>query len=310
MSHLEHDWANPGMRSFWETMAARYRVIRYDKRGTGLSDRNVVDFTFEAQLGDLEAVVAAQHDPAVALFGYSQGGPLCIGYAADHPDVVSHLILYGTYASGRYVAISELARTLIRLIQVDWGGIGSLSMADIYMPGASTENRQRFAQYQQLCADKDAAAAQAASVGEFSARERLKEIQAPTLVLHKRGDKAVPFELGRRLAADIRNSRFVPLEGDSHIITIGSVKETLDAMLEFLPQPGEIAAHHTADGITRREAEVLRLIADGRSNTAIARALGISVNTVDRHVSNVYTKIGAANRAEAAAYAVRTGLAS
>lgn len=309
ISHLELDWSDTAMHRFWGTLAERYQVVRYDKRGTGLSDRKVGDFSFRAQIADLASVVNALGVNRVALMGYSQGGPLCMAYAAAHPDMVSHLALYGTYANGRYSAMSDLAKALIRLIEADWGGLGSLSLADIYMPGATTEHRQAFAEYQQRCADKDAAVAQAATVAEFNVKHVLKNIQAPTLVLQKRGDKAVPFELGRRLARDIPNSRFVPLEGDSHILTIGSVKETLDALFEFL---AGAAAPSTPrpDGITQREAEVLRLIAQGMSNRAIAGALSISVNTVDRHVSNIFAKIRAANRAEAAGYAVREGIAS
>jgi DNA-binding CsgD family transcriptional regulator/pimeloyl-ACP methyl ester carboxylesterase len=261
-------------------------------------------------MGDLESVLKALNADTVALMGYSQGGPLCIAYAAAHPDAVSRLILYGTYASGRYGAITDLAKALIRLIELDWGGLGSLAMADIYMPGAPTEHRQHFAEYQQQCAGKEAAAAQAATVAEFRVRHLLKDVQASTLVLHKRGDKAVPFEFGRRLAREIPNTRFVPLEGDSHLLTIGGVRETLDALFDFIGDPGTSPSSHAANGITRREAEVLRLIAQGRSNSAIAVALGISINTVDRHVSHIYAKVRAANRAEAAAYAVRAGIVS
>ncbi len=310
MSHLEVDWANPGFRKFWSTLAERYRVVRYDKRGTGLSDRTITDYSLRAQVGDLAAVVRAAGGERCALMGYSQGGPLCIAYAAANPGAVSHLVLYGTYASGRYAAITDLAKALIGLIEADWGGLGSLLMADIYMPGASTEERERFAAYQQACAEKDAAAAQAATVAEFRVAQLLKDVHAPTLVLHKRGDKAVPFELGRRLARDLPDSRFIPLDGDSHVLTIGSVRETRDSILEFLGTASAAMPAPMTNGITRREAEVLRLIAEGRSNSAIAEALGISINTVDRHVSHIYTKVGAANRAEAAADAVRTGIAS
>lgn len=309
ISHLELDWSNPVIRRFWETLAERYRVVRYDKRGTGLSDRAVRDYSFRAQISDLASVVEAVGANSVALMGYSQGGPISIAYSAAHPEAVSHLALYGTYANGRYAAMSNLAKALIRLIEADWGGLGSLSMADIYMPGASTEDRQRFAEYQRRCAHKDAAVAQAATVAEFNVKAVLKDVRAPTLILHKRGDKAVPFELGRRLAREIPDSRLVPLEGDSHLLTIGSVKETLGALTDFLARSASPSTPR-ADGITRREAEVLRLIAQGMSNGAIAGALGISVNTVDRHVSNIYTKIRAANRAEAASYAVRQGIAS
>lgn len=305
LSHLELDWSNREWQRFWGTLAEQYLVVRYDKRGTGLSDRNVEDFSLEAQTADLAAVVDALGVSKLALLGYSQGGPISIAYTAAHADVVSHLILYGTYASGSYVAISELATALLELIRADWGGVGSLAQADIYMPGASTEDRQAFAKYQTQCAGYDAAMAQAATVGEFRVRHLLKDIQTPALVLHKKDDKPVPFELGRRLARDLPNSRFVPLEGNSHILYLGSANETIAAIIEFLGN----APTTLVGGITQREVDVLRLVAAGRSNRAIAEQLSISVNTADRHVSNILTKIGATNRAEAASYAVRNGLA-
>lgn len=309
LGHLELEWAADFSRNFWERLAGSHRIIRYDRRGTGLSDRSVGDFSLEAQTADLAAVVEATEEKAVALLGYSAGGPITISYTAAHPDVVSRLILHGTYASGSYVAMSDLANALTRLIEADWGGVGSLAMADIYIPGASTAARQAFANYQQQCATKEVATQQATTVAEFKVRHLLKKIETPALVIHKRGDKAVPFELGRRLARDLPNSRFVPLDGDSHLINVGGTTATIEAISDFLESAGSEAPGLAAHGITRREAEVLRLVAAGRSNRAIAGELGISVNTADRHVSNILTKIGATNRAEAASYAVRQGLA-
>lgn len=311
LGHVELEWANDALRGFWEKLAARYRVIRYDRRGTGLSDRSAEDFSLEAQTADLEAVVDAAGEKHVAVLGYSAGGPIVISYAAAHPDVVSHLILYGTYASGSYVAMSDLAAALHKLIEADWGGMGSLAMADIYIPGAPTEARQAFAEYQKQCATKEVALEQAQTVTDHTVKHLLKEIEMPSLVLHKRGDKAVPFELGRRLARDLPNSSFVPVDGNSHLIGIGrGTTEMVEAILDFLAAAGSASEALAADSITRREAEVLRLLAAGRSNRQIADELSISVNTVDRHVSNVYTKIGATNRAEAASYAIRSGIAS
>jgi len=304
ISHLELDWAAPFFRAFWEALAERYRIIRYDRRGTGLSDRKVEDYSLEAQTGDLAAVVEATGERNIVLFGHCTGGPIAILYTSAHPDTVSHLIFYGTYASGHYVAASELADALLRLIDADWGGVGSLAMADMFFPGASTEERQAYAAYQRACATKEAARAQAWTVSSYNAKQQLKEIQTPALVLHKRDDKVVPFELGRRLARDLPNSRFVPLDGDSNVIGIGServTRETIEAVLGFLDG--------LSDVITKREKDVLRLVAAGRSNRQIAEELSISINTADRHVSNILTKIGATNRAEAASFAVRQGMA-
>ena len=317
LGHLELDWSTDFFRAFWEALAERYRIIRYDRRGTGLSDRKIEDYSIDAQTGDLAAAVEATGEKRIALFGHCTGGPIAINYTLAHPETVSHLILYGTYASGHYVAMSELAEALLRLIDVDWGGVGSLAMADMFYPGASTEERQTYAAYQRACATKEAARAQAWTVSSFNAKHLLKDIQTPALVLHKRDDKIAPFELGRRLARDLPNSRFLPLDGDSNVIGIGSetvTRETIEAVIGFLagasvggPAPERSVP---ANGIiTRRERDVLRLIAAGKSNREIAGELTISINTADRHVSNILAKIAASNRAEAASFAVRSGIA-
>lgn len=305
---MELDWVADFSRKFWERAGEHYTVVRYDRRGTGLSDRKVRNYSLQAQTGDLAAVVDAIGECRIALLGISAGGPVSIAYTAAHPEAVSHLILFGTYASGSYAAISELAKVLNRLIEVDWDGMGSLAMADLYIPGVSTEARQAFAAYQQQCATKEAAICQATAVGEFNVKHLLKGIRTPTLVMHKRGDKAVPFELGRRIARDLPNSRFVPLDGNCHVLALENTRATLEAMLEFLATPGAAEPAPT-NVVTRRERDVLRLVAAGKSNRQIAEELRITVNTVDRHVSNILAKIGASNRAEAASFAVRNGIA-
>jgi pimeloyl-ACP methyl ester carboxylesterase len=208
ISHLELDWEAEHSRRFWETLGERHLVVRYDRRGTGLSDRKVEDYSLEAQVGDLAAVISALGLPKIALLGFSAGGPIILAYAHQNPDIVSHLILYATYARGRYLAISDLAKALTHLIDADWGGLGSLAQADIYIPGASTDARKAFAEYQQQSADKEAALGQSAAFARFDTKHLLKEIHTPALVMHKRGDRPVPFELGRRLARDLPNSRF------------------------------------------------------------------------------------------------------
>lgn len=310
LSHLEIDWATPFHRAFWERLAERCRIVRYDRRGTGLSDRKVKDYSLEAQRGDLAAVIEATGEPRVALLGHCTGGSLIISYAAAHPEVASHLIFYDTFASENSLVVSKLADALMRLVDADWGGIGSLTMADMFYPGATTEQREAYAAYQLQCASKEAALAQAETISSFETKDLVKGLQTPSLVLHKRGDKIAPFELGRRLARNLPKSRFVPLDGDSNVIGIGSREATtasIEAIVDFLGDARPAVG--SAAGITAREAEVLRLVAAGRSNREIAEELNISVNTVERHVNNVYTKIGASNRVEAASYAVRNGLA-
>jgi pimeloyl-ACP methyl ester carboxylesterase/DNA-binding CsgD family transcriptional regulator len=314
VGHLELDWMGPA-RGLWERLAERYRIIRYDRRGTGLSDRRVDDFSLAAQTGDLAAVVEVIGEPSVALLGFSAGGPIVIAYAARHLDSVSHLILYGTYASGSYGAVAELAKALNQMIKADWGGLGSLAMADIYIPGATTEQRQTFAMYQQQCATREVALAQAEAIGDFKVKDILKDVSTPSLVIHKRGDKAVPFELGRRLARDLPDSRFVPLDGDSHLIFVGGTTQTIEVIGEFVTTGERVdadraarAARQAAALLSPRETEVLRLLAAGKSSREIGDELVLTVRTVERHVTNLYRKIGVHNRAQATAFALEQGM--
>jgi pimeloyl-ACP methyl ester carboxylesterase/DNA-binding CsgD family transcriptional regulator len=307
-------------RGFWERLAERYRVVRYDRRGTGLSDRKVEDFSLAAQTGDLTAVVKATGESGVALLGFSAGGPPVIAYAGAHRESVSHLILYGTYASGSYSAVAELAKALKQLVKADWGGLGSLAMADIYIPGASTEQRQMFAIYQQQSATQEAALGQSEAVGKFNVKELLPQVKTPSLVIHKRGDKAVPFELGRRLARELPNSRFVPLDGESHLIFVGGTRQTIEAITDFVGDgrsdaeargtrdPESRVLRLAAAGLSPRETEVLRLVAAGKTSREIGSELVLTVRTVERHTTNVYRKIGAHNRSQATAFALEHGL--
>jgi DNA-binding CsgD family transcriptional regulator len=135
----------------------------------------------------------------------------------------------------------------------------------------------------------------------------IAEIQAPTLVLHRRGDQAAPFESGRETASRIAGARFVPLDGDAHFPWVGDWRSVAEPMVEFLCEE-EFAAMSDELPLTQRQLEVLRLIACGRSNTEIGRELFISTNAVARHVSNILTRTGSSNRTEAGVYAYREGL--
>jgi DNA-binding CsgD family transcriptional regulator len=195
---------------------------------------------------------------------------------------------------------------LAGLARANWP-IGSRALADVFFPsGTDAETLVWFAHWQQASADAETAAR---LLTDFrpDLRPVLHCLTMPTLVLHRRRAVAVPFGAGQELASLIPDARFLPLDGDVHFPGYGDAESILQPVLEFLAEGTPVPT--LPDGLTQREVEVLRLMPSGMSNRQIAEALAISINTVDRHVSNIYTKIGASNRAEAAAYAVRNGLA-
>ena len=312
VTHLELDWETPAYRAFLEALGHHRTVVRYDRYGCGLSDRDRTDFSLEADVRALAAVVDHLDLGFFALMGRSAGGPTAIAYAAHHPARVSHLILYGTRAEW---TPEPLQATLTNLIRAHWG-IASRTLADLKAPEADADWARWFARYQREAASAETAAALWARPSDV--RPLLGGLAMPTAVLHRRGDQNTPFAQGRELAAAIPGARFVPLEGDAHIEWQGDPDQVLRAIAAVLDAPFTAVSGSPVDqpalspaalsGLTPREVEVLGHVAAGLTNKELASALGVRVPTVERHLVNLYTKIGARSRAEAVAYALRRGL--
>jgi pimeloyl-ACP methyl ester carboxylesterase/DNA-binding CsgD family transcriptional regulator len=323
LTHLEYEWQSPVWRHWWQELARDYTVIRFDQRGSGLSDWNISEASFESWVSDLEAVVEATAVDRFALLGISQGGAVAIDYAARHPEKVTRLILYGAYTRGhvkRGEDVSELEARMT-LMRQGWGRDNPayrMMFTSQFMPGATLEQMNWFNELQRISTSGDNAARVQWIGSHIDVLDRLPHVKAPTLVLHATGDQRVSFNEGRQLASLIPNAHLVPLESSNHltiadepaweklianvrhfIATGTSLPETPDKT--EVPQPG--IAH-----LTTRELEVLRLIAEGRSNQEIAQALVISINTVTNHVKNILGKTETSNRTEAASFAHRHGL--
>jgi pimeloyl-ACP methyl ester carboxylesterase len=223
LSHLQLEWRDRAARSLFERLAGKRQLVRYDKRGTGLSDRNVDDYSLDAQLGDLEAVVEQLQLGRIALLACCQGGPIAVRYAVLHPERVAGLILYAAYHSGRQwrEARPGLGVALTSLIRAGWGDYGSSMLLDIIVPGAQPELREAFAAYQRQTATAEDAACILEALWEYEVTPLLSLVAAPTLVLHRREEKGPPFQQGREIASRIRGARFVPLEGDVHVMWLG-----------------------------------------------------------------------------------------
>jgi pimeloyl-ACP methyl ester carboxylesterase/DNA-binding CsgD family transcriptional regulator len=317
MSHLELNWRDPRFRAFVEALGRHRTVIRYDAPGTGLSAGDTVPAaTVDGEAAALAAVVEAAAAPSVDLIAASSGAPVGIAFAAAHPELVERLLVYGGYASGASIAEARNREAMVDLVREHWG-LGSRVLADVFMPSADGPERDAFVAFQREAASAGEAARSLDAVYRFGVAARLGEVATPAVVLHRREDRAIPFELGRELAAELPGASFVALDGADHFPWLGDSDAVLRAWLNALgvdgataiePEPGTDRAPTEGQDLTSRETEVLTLVASGLSDREIAERLVLSPHTVHRHVANVRTKLGLPTRAAAVAAAARRGL--
>jgi len=235
ISHLEEEWTFPEFRAFVEALAAEHTVIRYDRLGTGLSDRDAtLPPGLATELATVDAVIEAattRGAPAPALLGMSRGGPTAIARAAAHP--VKRLALVSTFADGASIAPPALQQAIAGTVRAHWGA-GARVLADIWLPGADAALRDRFAAYQRASATPETAAALLAEVYACDVRSQLADVSAPTLVIHRRDDRAMPFAGARELAAGLPDAELLALDGDVHPPWLGDPGPVLAALLTFL----------------------------------------------------------------------------
>jgi pimeloyl-ACP methyl ester carboxylesterase/DNA-binding CsgD family transcriptional regulator len=312
-SHLGVDWRNARFRRFVDRLGEHFRVIRYDRPGCGLSDR---DGPSPASLEEEVAVLVGLADALAldtfAAFGASSGSVAAVGTAAalasGQPGRVTGLVLYGGYARGADIASPAARDAVLDVVRGHWG-LGSRVLADVFMPSAGAAERSEFARLQRTFGTPEQAAAQLEHVYALDIRPALPALaDVPTLVLHRRDDRAIPYWLGEDLAARIPNSRFVALPGQDHFPWLGDAGSVLDPTIAHLrgrDARRSVAAPRDPAPLTARELEVLRLVALGLTDTEIAAQLVLSSHTVHRHVSNIRNKLGVTTRAAAAAWAAQ-----
>jgi pimeloyl-ACP methyl ester carboxylesterase/DNA-binding winged helix-turn-helix (wHTH) protein len=223
--HLEYDWQSPLWAGLFRALAAEHRLVRYDDRGTGLSDRDVADISFEAFVRDLESVVDAAGLDRFALFGASRGCAVSIAYAVRHPERVSRLVLYGGYSRGRNRlgsgAETVQADALLTLFHQGFAPENRMVRQMLkygQFPGSTPDQLQWFNDLQQAITSPENAVRIRRATFDIDVGALLPQVSAPTLVLHCLDDPAVPFDEGRRIAAGIPGARFVALESRNHLI--------------------------------------------------------------------------------------------
>ncbi len=304
LSHLQYDWQSPVWRHFLDQLGEFTTLIRYDLRGHGLSDWAVDDFSLDALLLDLDAVVAAERLDRFALMGMSGYSPLALAYAARHPDRVTRLVLYGGWAGFPKLqtdAEREEEAAWEAMLRAGWARPDPLFrrvFTQAFIPDASEQQMRWFDDLQRMSTSARNAVAARIARRAINVTDELELIAVPTLVLHAVDDAMTDFRAGRDAATRIPGARLVPLGSRNHILLADEPAwQVFVNELRAFMAPGEdpATARRFADAVSQlspREIEIIRLAAAGLDNAAIAEQLVLSVRTVERHLSNAYVKLG------------------
>jgi pimeloyl-ACP methyl ester carboxylesterase/DNA-binding CsgD family transcriptional regulator len=302
LTHLEDQWRSLAWRPWLDAFTRDYKVLRFDSRGCGLSDREAPQLSFETWVRDLECVVEAAGFRRFAMVGTCWGGPVAIEYAARHPERVSH---------SSYTAHT---RDLTRL---GWGQENHAFVqvwASRFQPGGTLGHLRSWCD-QQLAATSPATAVRLLRIGwNADVTESARKVKCPVLVVHPERDVVVPIEEGRSLASLIPGSRFVQLDGENHMPLADEPawEQLVVEMRRFLAEPDDARPASTnalpLEELTPRERAVLEGIAAGLDNAEIAASLGLSEMTVRNHITRVFSKIDVEHRYQAIVRAREAGL--
>lgn len=322
LTHLEHDWNGPVWRHWLMGLAKNHTLVRYDERGCGLSDQDVSDFSLDAWVRDLEAVVEDAGLKRFPLLGLSQGASVSVAYAIKHPEKVTHLILYGGYARGRFnrdlnKAQMEEAETMIDVIRIGWGqdnpAFRQLFTTQL-MPDGTSEQMACLNELARISATPQNAAIMERAFYHIDVTSMAPKVKVPTLVMHARNDAAIPFEEGRLLATLIPGARFVPLNSENHILLEEEpawdrfLAEVHSFLGSAINESGTENPKEIFPELTPREQEVLELIARGYENDEIANELFISSKTVRNHITHIFSKLNVNSRPKAIVLAREAGM--
>jgi len=313
LTHLEYDWDSPLWRHWIRFFSSRFRFVRYDERGCGMTDWTVGDLSVDRWVADLEAVADAAGTGKFILVGISQGAATAVAYAAKHPDRVSRLVIYGGYVRGAAVRGSprearEFA-AILELARLGWGR-DHAAFRDLFtsrfIPGATREQVEWFSELCRKTTSPKIAGELLHERSQVDATEYLAQLKVPTLVLHAVNDGVVPLAEGRLIASRIANAQFVALDSRNHILL-----EHERAWERFCTCVEEFTGISLAADVedpafaslSPRERTILSLVTEGLTNASIAERLSLSEKTVRNHLSNVFDKLGVSSRAQAIVFA-------
>ena len=316
-SNIEVDWRMSVFRPLFRELSARYRLYRYDPRGFGLSEGRDGDVSVDTLVADLESVVDDAQLERFALWGgAAAASATSIAYAARHPERVSHLVLTAPVARGRLHATStpeekERFLALVKLIELGWGQHNQAYRQIIntrMFPNATAEQLNELSELFRATTSPAHAARMAMATGTADVSDLLARIACPALIVHFRQSDLVPVDEARLIASTMPHARFVPLDSTNYSPLEGepAFARLLAELEAFLPKSNASPAA-AAVQLTKREREVLDLVARGLDNGEIAARLKVSVKTVRNTVSNVFEKLAVNSRAKAIVAAQRMG---
>jgi len=299
ISHLECDLQSPVWGHLVDELSSRHRLVRYDQRGCGLSDRDAGGHGLETWVDDLERVVEAAGLSQFPLLGISQGAAVAVAYAVRHPRRVTHLVLHGGFARGRLrraatPAMREEAACMPRLAEIGWGRDDDAwrqFFTTRFIPRGRPEQQRWFNELQRVSATPATAAAVLRAADAVDIVDLLPKVRCPTLVLHATGDARIPFDQGRLLASAIPGARLAAVESCNHLLLPDEPGWGcwVEEFRSFLP--GAAPRAKALGGLTPRELALLGLIATGRDNAQIAATLALCEKTVRNHVTSIYCSV-------------------
>jgi class 3 adenylate cyclase/pimeloyl-ACP methyl ester carboxylesterase/acyl dehydratase len=268
-THLDWFFRHPATLLF-EPLTHHIQLITFDKHGSGLSDRDRTEFTLDSEVYDIEALVDHLGLERFLLMGMSEGGLSAAAYASKHPDRVDKLVLYSTTANGPALGPDTFKESFVEIIRSAWG-MGSKSIADLIVPDASKEEQEEFARAQREAATADVAANLMDMLYHTDIRPLLPQIQAQTLVIHRRSSRAFPPRNGRALAAGIPNSRAVIIPGVAHYPPTPGDPNTIDVVNEILDF---LAPGAEAKAVRHRDTFRTVMFTDVEASTQLVARLG------------------------------------
>ena len=264
-SHIQLEWQHPSIRRWYEALANGRRLVRYDGRGTGLSQRDVASFSLDSFLADLEAVADRLGLERFALWGFGDSGPVAISYAARFPERVSHLLLWCTWAR---TSDPPWVETMGELMKKDWEAYTETVAHGLLGWSATEEAGWLAALIREAVAPETALAATSAG-NELDAVGLLSSVRSPTLVLHRRQIRWPEVDVARGLGSRIPAARLALLEGEFPVPYLGDTESVLAAIDEFLGEGEEAAAKSELP-----EGMAVILFADIADSTALTEQIG------------------------------------
>lgn len=260
MSHLEQDWQHERFRQLFTALGEHYRVVRYDRVGVGLSDRERTRFDMQTEVADLRSLADHLNLDRFSILGVSCGVPPSVAFAGAQPERVERLILYAGFLRGTDIGTAEIRCAVLDLVRASWG-MGSRAVGDLFAPELSAQERAEWSERQRRSASKETAARLLELTFALDCSDVAPRLKTPTLVLHRRRDPTIPFECGRKLAAAIPGAKLIALEGMPHVPWEGDRDAIVRAILEFsgtVPDASRSIGSPDARGTDRPDAVLVR----------------------------------------------------